>query len=405
MLQLSGLIRTMRGCDKLGQRFLRRLTTDAEAARRSPTTTAVLLPEGAQGLAGCLSVALEGQGCVPSAGSPFIELPKELDYLRDGDVIRFEPSARRFRVLYRRISPHNNFLVTERCDNYCLMCSQPPKDIDDGWVMDEIFEAIPLLDPETRELGFTGGEPTLLGDRFIDALALCKEKLPETVLHVLSNGRRFSDDSYARKWATIGHPDLMVGIPVYSDLSTVHDCVVQADGAYDETIRGILNLKKRRQRVEIRVVLHKETYERLPQLARFIARNLLFVDHVAFMGLEITGFTRANLDRLWIDPVEYQRQLLDAVTILDDFGIRTSIYNSQLCLLDRRLWKFAVKSISDWKREYEPECRSCAVVDRCGGLFASAKYKRSDHLRAIASGDSVENRPVGVGYQYADRAR
>ena len=55
-----------------------------------------------------------------------------------------------------------------------------------------------------------------------------------------------------------------------------------------------MNLKRLGQKVEIRVVLHKQTYRRLPQLAEFLTRNLLFVNHVALMGLEITGFTRAN---------------------------------------------------------------------------------------------------------------
>ena len=74
----------------------------------------------------------------------------------------------------------------------------------------------------------------------------------------------------------------MFGIPLYSDIASKHDFVVQAKGAYDETI-GILNLKAYNQKVEIRVVLHQKTYERLPQLALFIVRNLQFVDHVALM--------------------------------------------------------------------------------------------------------------------------
>ena len=53
------------------------------------------------------------------------------------------------------------------------------------------------------------------------------------------------------EYASIGHHDIMVGIPLYSDLSTHHDYVVQADGAFDETIRGILNLKRAKARVEI----------------------------------------------------------------------------------------------------------------------------------------------------------
>ncbi|HEY8129721.1 MAG TPA: hypothetical protein VIF39_13590, partial [Hyphomicrobium sp.] len=68
---------------------------------------------------------------------------------------------------------------------------------------------------------------------------------------------------------------------------------------------------------------------------------------------------------------------------LDAFGIRTSIYNLQLCLLDKRLWKFAVKSISDWKREYFPQCADCSVRADCGGMFAAAKHRFSDHIRAL----------------------
>jgi hypothetical protein len=28
------------------------------------------------------------------------------------------------------VSAHNSFLVTECCNHYCLMCSQPPRDVD-----------------------------------------------------------------------------------------------------------------------------------------------------------------------------------------------------------------------------------------------------------------------------------
>jgi MoaA/NifB/PqqE/SkfB family radical SAM enzyme len=86
----------------------------------------------------------------------------------------------------------------------------------------------------------------------------------------------------------------MIGNPVYSSSSQVHDYVVQADGAFDGTIRGILNLKTCGQRVEIRVVIHRQNFSPLPALAKFIARSLTFVDRVALMGLEMTGFVEAN---------------------------------------------------------------------------------------------------------------
>ena len=118
-----------------------------------------------------------------------------------------------------------------------------------------------------------------------------------------------------------------------------------------------MNLERCGLRVEIRVVLHRQTFDRLPQLAQFLARNLPFVEHVALMGLEMMGYVRMNLDALWIDPAEYQCQLAEAVHILDQHHLNVSIYNHQLCVLDRALWPFARKSISDWKNEYLNECR------------------------------------------------
>jgi His-Xaa-Ser system radical SAM maturase HxsC len=245
-----------------------------------------------------------------------IVLPDELSYLADGDVLRLWPRKNEIRVLYRRNSFHNHFLLTERCNHYCLMCSQPPKYIDDTWIVDDVLAAIPLIDQTAQEIGFTGGEPTLLGDDFFRILRAMKSYLPRTAIHILSNGRLFAETEFAKRYADIRHFDMMIGIPLYSDVSTIHDYVVQSDGAFDETIRGILNLKRHNQKVEIRVVLHRQTYARLPQLAEFLVRNLTFVDHVALMGLEITGFTRANLDSLWIDPIDYQQELYRAVSFL-----------------------------------------------------------------------------------------
>lgn len=316
-------------------------------------------------------------------GAAAAMLPAEFAHLADGDVVCLEPSTRGLRTLFRKSVPYNHFLLTERCNNYCLMCSQPPRSVDDGWIIDELLEAFPLIDRGATEIGFTGGEPTLLGSRFIELVQAAKAHLPRTALHVLSNGRNFATGSLARDLGRIQHHDLMVGIPVYSDVAHVHDYVVQADGAFDETIRGILALKSNGVRVEVRVVLQQQTVDRLVPLARFLARNLLFVDHVALMGLELTGFARANLERIWIDPIDYQDELVEAVAILDRAGIKTSIYNSQLCVLAPALHRFARRSISDWKQEYMPECSGCVAKSQCGGFFATAKLRYSRAISPI----------------------
>lgn len=308
-------------------------------------------------------------------------LPKDQYFLADGDVVTFDPDRKTLRTQYRKKTDFNAFLLTERCNNYCLMCSQPPREIDDRYLADELLQVIPLMDRDSKELCFSGGEPTLLGDDLLHLIRTAKNYLPKTALHILSNGRNFKEYKLAEKVSSIAHPDLMIGIPLYSDISNIHDYVVQADGAYDETIRGILNLKRCGVKVELRVVIHQQTYERLPQLAEFITRNLLFVDHVALMGLEMTGFTKANLQQLWIDPFDYQEQLVQAVQTLARFKMRVSVYNHQLCLLDERLRPYNVKSISDWKNEYMPECEPCTRKGECGGFFSSATLKYSDKIK------------------------
>jgi His-Xaa-Ser system radical SAM maturase HxsC len=201
-------------------------------------------------------------------------------------------------------------------------------------------------------------------------------------VQVLSNGRAFEDINFAKAYADVDHNKMMVGIPVYSSDAARHDYVVQAKGAFDETIRGILNLKKLNQRVEIRVVIHKQTYEGLVDLAEYIARNLLFVDQVALMGLEMMGFTRSNLDSLWIDPIEYKDQLSKAVRVFRNYGMNVLVYNHQLCLINQDVEPNYVKSISDWKNEYAAECEGCTRRSECGGFFASGvKYRYSSHIK------------------------
>jgi His-Xaa-Ser system radical SAM maturase HxsC len=325
---------------------------------------------------------LTGTAGAPAPG-PAVSPGAELGHLAPGDVIGVAPDGRKITVLWKNTAAHNSLLLTERCDNYCLMCSQPPKERDDAWLFDQARKVISLLPPGARALSLTGGEPTLNQDALLGLLGHIARTRPGLSVHLLSNGRRFADPAFARAYAAAGLADLMVGIPLYAPEPGLHDFVVQAAGAFDETVRGLINLAKLGQPAEIRVVVQRHTVPVLADLATFIVRNLPFVAQVALMGLEMTGLARPNAADVWIDPVDYQPQLADAVRILATAGLRTRIYNHQLCVLDRRLWPYAVRSISDWKNRYLDLCDGCAVRDECGGVFATSGPRLSAHLRPL----------------------
>lgn len=271
-------------------------------------------------------------------------------------------------------SNDNSLFVTAQCNNRCLMCSQPPLNRNDiDLLFERNLEIIESAPSELTDIGITGGEPTLLGGKLFLLIEKVKEKLPEAQIHILSNGRAFSNRDYVKKLAFVGNDRLLLGIPLHSDYLHDHDYIAQAIGSYNETVKGLYNLAEFNIRIELRIVINKINYQRLPQLSNFIYKNLPFVTHISFMGLEDTGYSIKNHERVWIDPIDFQVQLEKAVISLATWGLDVSIFNLPLCSLPSSLHEFARKSISDWKVKYLEECSFCLKKDICCGLFATSK--------------------------------
>ena len=280
-------------------------------------------------------------------------------------------------------SNDNALFTTAMCSNRCLMCCQPPSeknDIDALW--DNNIRLIDTAPKELPSIGVTGGEPTLLCGRFFELIRHIRMRLPETEIHILTNGRAFADKQFTSQLGEIGPEKILLGIPLHSDNQLDHDLIAGAKGAYTETLLGLYNLARWSFDIELRVVLTKLNYQRLPKLARFIYRNLPFVKYISLMGLEYTGYTIKNAEQVWIDPIEMAGPLSDATLFLASIGLNVSIFNLSLCVLPESVWPFARKSISDWKNRFESFCDQCRLKANCCGLFATSK-KQSPNLHPI----------------------
>lgn len=272
-------------------------------------------------------------------------------------------------VIWETITNHNALFVTDACNSKCIMCPQPMPEKPKNYFNDNI-QIIKLLDKNTvTTFGITGGEPTLKVNELCDLLEKIKKKYGNIPIQILTNGRLLANKTKLNEVLKVNNSSITYGIPLYSNIEDEHDYIVGFQGAFNETLKGLYNLAKARQKIEIRIVILKQNYDKLIDIAEFIYRNLPFVTHVAIMTMEYTGTAEENFNKIFIDPLEYKEDLFKAIRQFVRYNIPASVYNTPLCLLDKRIWDFSADSISAWKKIYTVDCEGCEVKSKCSGVF------------------------------------
>lgn len=305
---------------------------------------------------------------------------ESIEDFNEGDVIVVNKNGEIIFV-YEINSTHNSIFVTGKCNHRCIMCPQPPV-LHEKDMTPFNIQLISLFDKNTFEVGITGGEPTLIGDNLFVLIKHIQKELPKSAISILSNGVKFADRDYAMKLAKCHHHDLQIDVPLFSDVAKEHNRIVGANTFY-KTVQGLYNLALFRQRIGLRIVVHKQTYKRLPQLAEYIYHNFPFVSQVAFIQMETIGMAENNIEELWIDPHDYNTELRESILLLADRGLNPVIYNAQLCVLPKDIQHYAQRSISDWKEIYLPECDGCSLRGKCAGFFESNKLYHSKYIKKI----------------------
>ena len=284
---------------------------------------------------------------------------------------------------------NNNFnevtlFCTSQCNNRCIMCCQPPESKNDiEYFYNHNLKKIHKIPQNIDSICITGGEPTLLGTKLISLIQEIRKTLsvnPEII--ILSNGRKFSSLDFAKEFGELEDNNLFVNIELHSDYYKDHDLISGAKNSFAETLRGIYNLATYEVNIELRIIICKQNYKRLVEIASFIHKNLPFVARTIFMGMECIGYAYENLKTVWIEPSEYKEQLIKAVLTLSRLGHQVNIYNIPLCLLSEELYSFASRSISKWKVKYVEACEECSMRLQCCGLFSTSRIQYN-HIKPI----------------------
>lgn len=310
-------------------------------------------------------ISKDGRSALWSCSTGLLEVEHQGEDLL-GDVVLVDPLNCRTERLIRSSSQHNTLLVTEQCDQLCIMCSQPPKKshIDR---FNHFIEAC-LLAPEGMTIGVSGGEPTLHVERLFEMLESVLKARPDLSFHVLSNGQHFEREHVTRL-ASSNFRSVTWGIPLYSSHAATHDEIVKKRGAFERLMHSFEVLLLAGARLELRTVLTTRNLEELDDLARFAATNLSNVEQWSIMGLENIGFARRRFRELY---VELPRRFDPLAAALDRallFGIPVRLFNIPHCHIPAAYRYLAVASISDWKQRFGVSCATCRAKSCCSGFF------------------------------------
>jgi MoaA/NifB/PqqE/SkfB family radical SAM enzyme len=183
--------------------------------------------------------------------------------------------------------------VSFSCNNHCLFCVQGKKreQIRDK-TCQEIKREMKQAIKDCQSIVLTGGEATIRPD-FLEIVKFAK-KLGFGTIQIQTNGRMFAYREFCEKTIKAGANQFAPA--VHGHIAELHDYLTAAKGSFEQTTKGIMNLKQLGQKVITNTVVTKSNYRHLPEIAKLL--NNLGVDQYQFAFVHPAGSAASNFESI-----------------------------------------------------------------------------------------------------------
>ena len=272
-----------------------------------------------------------------------------------------------------------------RCNNNCLVCAVDSLTKQDKNVSSkELFIFLERFSGRKDiDFEFSGGEPTLRED-LIDIFERVRRNNSKSSCILLSNGRKFSDINFTSQFSK-NIPESII-IAIHGDSPKLHDMQTQVTGSFNETIQGIKNLFEFGFNVDLKIIVTKINYLRLPEIVRFIAHTFPELKHMSINGLDMQGAAEINKDLVFVSMSKQKQYIQKAIDAALEFNIVIRTYSFPFCIFDEPYRKFVGIQPPDVVTCKSPfiekenllanfgpikSCNSCNYVSICGGTWHS----------------------------------
>lgn len=268
------------------------------------------------------------------------------------------------------------------CNIGCVFCSNPTEgyrgteekysyeEFLKKWELYKAGEKVFLKFDAVRDyFNFTGGEPTL-HPQFLRILGTVRKDFPRRRIKLLSNGRLFRYEDFARRTLAIGRTPFEVAVPMFGYDAKTHEGTARARGSFADTVAGLDNLFKHRrpgQRIECRVILTRPQMRCFGGLIRFLLERFPPFDTLDLLFVELEGFAGKYARQLFMPMRDCAQAVAAEARTLSRFK-QWRMLHFALCAVPETLWPHVWNTLDPIKVAWAPGCSRCAVRRDCVGI-------------------------------------
>ena len=263
------------------------------------------------------------------------------------------------------------------CNNNCVICHAAPKrQLPDSSTSDALRKVLLAKDMGSREIHFSGGEPTIRKD-IMEIVRFTKEN--NMVPGIATNGRMFSYREFAERMRMSGLDYAYVSL---HGTEKVHDEITRVTGSFHQTMKGIENLLEQRIQVRINLVVTRLNADCLPDFIGLLRGKEVELEF-SFVDSKCPVYDRSIVPMMG----EAAPKIMEALAQAGANGIRAFVRDIPYCMvpgLRDRVTSFPLCGITHMSESYEDrffpvdhgtktmpgKCKACSMKDSCEGVHA-----------------------------------
>ena len=223
-----------------------------------------------------------------------------------------------------------------QCNNQCQFCIHGDKrNFKKTKSTEEIKQILKQNCDNFGKLVFTGGEVTIRED-ILEIVKYAKD-LGYKIIQIQTNGRMFSYFDFCKKLIDAGVTEF--GLSIHGSTPEIHDGLTRAVGSFEQTLQGILNLKKLQQPVLINSVVTRINYKDAPNIARILSDIGVKSYQFAFMHINsIILNNDETIEKIVPRYKEIKPFVEEGLQIGIDANVKSRVETIPFCILQEKYY-------------------------------------------------------------------